>query len=131
MASWGDGWMAPSRVRQHRVLKEEGGGERIKSWNSVREPGLGRRQEAEKGVIFWEQTFCCCCVLVTASSTSSSLGCRVPFVFHLPWDCPWPCRQLNSTSTWTSSKKLLMPSLKGRNGAKPSASLRSWTPGMP
>jgi len=41
--------MALSRVRQHRVFKEEEGGEGIKSWNSVRETGFGRRQEAEKG----------------------------------------------------------------------------------
>lgn len=41
--------MALSRVRQHRVLKEAEGGEGIRSWNRVREPGLGRRQEAEKG----------------------------------------------------------------------------------
>lgn len=41
--------MALSRVRQHRVFQEEEGGEGIKSWNSVREPGLGKRQEADKG----------------------------------------------------------------------------------
>lgn len=76
--------MALSRVRQRRVLKEEEGGEGIKSWNSVREPGLGRRQEAEKGVIFWEETFCCCCVLVTSNSTSSSwaAGCLWGFISH-------------------------------------------------
>lgn len=30
----------------------------------MREPGLGRRQEAEERLIFWEETFCCVCVVV-------------------------------------------------------------------
>lgn len=52
----------------------------------MREPGLGRRQEAEERLIFWEETFCCVCVLVQHQlqpGTQGSLGVLPPMEVSL------------------------------------------------